>query len=107
MIQTRNIYFSAFLLNENLNIANVEKSWDHSAREETVFFTFSGGDEVREKRLQREYDSGQALTNVRTFVDNLIHVRRIIHTMVEEKKPGESHGKPAYKNRNRSAQSPA
>lgn len=85
MIQTNNMYYCAFLLNEGLIIANVELQHD-SRFGKTVSFSFRANDPDVERKLSGDYSQGTAETNIRRYLDNLTTVRDIIYRVTNNGK---------------------
>ena len=84
MIETNNMYYAAFLLNEGCIISNVEKRYD-SKLGNTVVFIFTGEDTDHEDELDTGYDLRTASTNLRGYIDALTRVRDIMYGLLNQK----------------------
>ena len=80
MIETNNLYHASYFLCEGLNIHNVEKRYDEKIGS-TVVFTFKG-DAKQENKLQKLYNTGTALTNIRSYLTSLVTIRDIMYNLV-------------------------
>ena len=78
MIETNNLYYASFLLNEGLEITNVRLGWDEKFGQ-TVIFNFTDHDPAVERGLERSYREETAVTNIRKYIDALVRVRDIVY----------------------------
>ena len=77
MINTSNVYYASFLLNEGLSISAVEMV-DSPKYGKTVQFSFRAGDEAIEQKLEKEYRQEKAVTNIRKYIDSLTICRDLM-----------------------------
>jgi len=89
VIKTSNIYYAGYLLTENAEIVNVETAINGKSQK-YVLFHFSTGDKETDKQIEKEYERRKAQSNIRQYIDNLVRVRDIVHSMKEM--PGETNG---------------
>ena len=81
MIETKNIYFASYLLNEGMAISNVEMRHDYDLGN-TVVFIFNSKSLEMESKIEKEFNEGKALTNIREYLDNLVKVRDIVYSIM-------------------------
>lgn len=88
MIITTNMYFAAFILTEGLEVGGVEVVSD-GKKGHTVRFSFKGRSEKEEQDLESAYETREAYTNIRRYLDSLTLIRDIIYSMVKRHKDKE------------------
>ena len=82
MIKTSNMYFASFVLTEGLTVCGAELVQDPRFGR-SVSFQFKGPSAEDEQRLELAYETEQAITNIRKYLDNLVLVRDIMHRMMK------------------------
>ena len=98
MINTDNMYYASFLLNEGLIINNVKL-----IEPRKVQFEFSVTDQEKEKELMYTYQNETATTNIKQYITSLVTIRDIIYRIsqngrwYEIKKENERFERPSEK----------
>ena len=82
MITTSNIYYAGFLLSE-AEIVNVETAINNKDKK-YVLFHFTSGDDKTDRQIEKHYEEGSAVMNVRAYIDNLVSIRDIVFRMNSE-----------------------
>ena len=84
MIETKNIYYSAYLFSEGLSLANASKDINSGTGDVSVHFQLVGEEDF-EQKLSVLYHKGKAKTNIRQYLDSLVKMRNVLFAVLNGK----------------------
>jgi len=84
MIETNNMYHASYYLSEGLDLKSVDKKYNPRFGE-TVVLVFAAEEKETEEKIRKEFESGTAVCNIRSYLTALVTVRDIIYSAMKEK----------------------